>query len=181
MDTLKFLAVVLICGVPFFYKEASRDLNILKCAMIATIAADYNMLVANNIFLGICIFCVVQFIYCYRFTGIGTAKFLLAAYPVWHIFRLFTEPLISVALVYIICFIFSLSSAFYSFAAKKYTYPKNYLNLWGMVLFALCDINVALGYFGMSNYVLVWIFYLPAQILLALSGYSRAASFNDAV
>lgn len=61
-------------------------------------------------------------------------------------------------------------------AGRKNIYlnPNRNMVIWGMILFALCDINVALTRIKSLNEIsfsLIWIFYLPSQVLLSLSGY----------
>lgn len=69
---------------------------------------------------------------------------------------------------------------------NKLVTTANKLFAYGMILFLLCDINV--GIFNLSNFVIIdnkfftylynfstigmWMFYLPAQVLIALSGFA---------
>jgi hypothetical protein len=70
---------------------------------------------------------------------------------------------------------------------RKVNTTANKLFAYGMILFLLCDINV--GIFNLSNFVTInnkffislydfttigmWMFYLPAQVLIALSGFAQ--------
>lgn len=173
---IKFMLIFIICCRSFLEKPSTsaHDLRTLQLAMIATCAADFNMLITENIFAGICLFCVVQFIYCYRYAGIGHCfvllMFLILCGPSLILLISFTEPLFIISGVYAVCFGFSLYAAVQGFLRKKYPYPNNHFVVWGMVLFALCDINVALGYFGFQpSFALIWLFYLPGQFLLSSS------------
>lgn len=42
-------------------------------------------------------------------------------------------------------------------------------HLFGLFLFACCDITVAWGYFHTPIPQLIWLFYAPSQLLLALT------------
>ncbi len=85
-------------------------------------------------------------------------------------------------LFYGICLLTSFRRAFKAYKYKIYPEPNRQMILIGMTLFLLCDINVGLynilGYMGKVDvfynisFVSMWLFYLPSQILLALSGYN---------
>jgi hypothetical protein len=76
------------------------------------------------------------------------------------------------------------TSTFNAILSKnKYPYPNNLFIIFGMLLFVLCDLNVALYNIPFSSNIpninlitnlfgnLIWIFYLPSQLLLSLSGF----------
>jgi hypothetical protein len=66
----------------------------------------------------------------------------------------------------------------------EYPHPNKLLILFGMFLFVLCDINVAV--YNISTQLpklnlkvlinisssIIWLFYLPSQLFLALSGFN---------
>ena len=79
-------------------------------------------------------------------------------------------------------------------AIKAYRYnlypePNKYLMLFGMLLFLFGDINVGLAYllkgsstsFYNISIQLIWVFYLPSQVLLSLSGYNFAKGPEDKI
>ncbi len=86
-----------------------------------------------------------------------------------------------IGLYYAICLLTSLTKAIKAYKYEIYPNPNGQMIALGMILFLLCDINVALynilGYIGKVNvfynisFVSMWLFYLPSQVLLALSGY----------
>ncbi|MGN0134851.1 MAG: hypothetical protein ACI4AO_08995, partial [Anaerotignum sp.] len=48
------------------------------------------------------------------------------------------------------------------------------LYLFGLVLFICCDVTVAWGYFFTPVPGLIWLFYAPSQLLLALTAKAYA-------
>jgi len=87
---------------------------------------------------------------------------------------------IALAVIYASLFVVNIAVNFRFFGNEKTRLPKlnRVLVLTGLVLFVLCDINVLLinlpRYFGAPQWLssffpLIWVFYLPSQILLAVS------------
>jgi len=86
----------------------------------------------------------------------------------------FTGNVVFMAGIYAVLFVINI---FVNIKARR---PKAnyYLVLAGLVLFALCDLNVMLfnlpRYMGVARdfssvFTLIWVFYLPSQVLLAVS------------
>jgi len=80
-------------------------------------------------------------------------------------------------LFYGICLLNSVIKAAKAYRDRLFPKPNGHMILIGMVLFLLCDINVALynilneGLFYNISSISMWLFYLPSQVLLSLSGY----------
>lgn len=160
------------------------DINLLRLGMFFTMLADYFLILTTQYIIGLISFCIVQIIYNLRYMGkerlrVQLISSLIAFITIYFIFNI--ELIISLGLVYCVLFINSFISLF--LGCKKYPIPNNIFILLGMILFALCDINVAL--YGLSLYAsrtvfysqyldtiffLIWIFYIPSQVLLSLSG-----------
>ena len=94
------------------------------------------------------------------------------------------ENTIVIGTIYAVLLCYSLYTSFKTFQGKMYTLYSCFFICIGMTLFFLCDINVGIS--GIVNNIflfgidvksvsrfLVWIFYLPSQVLLALSGYKK--------
>jgi len=87
--------------------------------------------------------------------------------------------LFAIAFFYSICLLGSTIEAIKAFRNNLYPYPNKHIILWGMVLFLLCDVNVAITYLTREHFttlfnissLLIWVFYLPSQVLLSISGY----------
>jgi hypothetical protein len=179
-----FFCFVLFC---FFVSlkrrenEVLSDVLLLRFAILLTVAADFMMIVAGSDKAGLVFFCAVQLVYTARYAGIKYAAktFVLAsavfAASVLAFVRFmpgfFAEA--RLALFYAVCII---SAVIGSFAAcKKRPSRQKLVAFSGMALFLLCDINVALYniFRGYKIYlffrVMIWVFYLPSQLLLSLS------------
>src|SRR5699024_1089336 len=99
--------------------------------------------------------------------------------------------IITIDLIYVVGFYYTIAlitSVIKAIKICKYDYypaPNKHMIAWGMIFFLLCDINVGLANvqkvisispgllkrFLDSSYLLIWLFYLPSQVLLTLSGY----------
>ncbi|GHU56059.1 hypothetical protein AGMMS49975_18770 [Clostridia bacterium] len=147
---IKFVFVV-IC---FLLSIRSKE-KLLIIAMFFTVIADYCMVLKGWNNLGLLFFWAVQLTYNERFGN--PAKFILIA----AVFAALAFNKLSAG--YLVCVLCSVVGSFRNF--------KNYLAPIGMLLFLLCDINVALA--NIFDYPvfwrLIWVFYLPSQLLLAFS------------
>ncbi|MBC8059566.1 MAG: hypothetical protein H7Y18_02765 [Clostridiaceae bacterium] len=167
-----------------------QDLNLLKLGLFLTCLADLCLILFNCLPHGIALFCLVQITYSLRYKGTHTILmlkgFALAFTCIFSIYLIICFTLINLdilfvfGLFYAICLITSVISALKS----KYQKPNKYMVTFGMMLFLLCDINVALrnvtslislpDSFTTITYQLssslIFVFYLPSQLLLALSG-----------
>lgn len=163
-----------------------RDKNLLQLGMLLTFFADLCLIIYNKYFLGVLIFSTVQMIYCFRFKrDISHSKklvtlliLLVIFYYTLYILNIIIDPLIILGIYYSVLIGTNLVNVIR--LNKKDIYPRtNFLLLYvGFLLFILCDINVGISYV-FSNYSrmvnitqnLIWVFYLPSQVLLALSGF----------
>ena len=180
LDQIRFLLIFFIMALSFSYGNYARnkhDVYLLRAAMLLTLTADFCMLILGENEIGVLIFCLVQIIYNLRYTNLKRTAGLLAVLfsisciviqlAIWGLLE-------KLSILYAVCFTFSLFGAAKSF--KAYCFPNNYLMVLGMTLFMLCDINVLLyniDTFASTRWIfsnLIWVFYLPSQILLALSG-----------
>lgn len=165
------------------------DTHLLQSALLFTLCADTCLLILNYFKLGIFFFCIVQILYIIRHTflyHINIRKDKLFIYLILIVILSFIlniilpetvdSQLYKVAIVYAILLTTSL------LFALRY----KGLIAYGLILFFLCDINVALSYLihSYSIYIfhiplrfitsfLVWIFYFPSQLLLTLSGFKN--------
>lgn len=172
-----------------------KDTRLLQLALCFTATADLCLLILDYYIAGVFIFCFVQITYIIRHAGIFKKdvkifSILIFAILVFimildtniiHINNI-SRGLLVIGCFYAILLIFSVYSAWKVFNRGIYTSLSCYLICIGMTLFLFCDINVAISglinnvfIFGVSlksvSRFLVWIYYLPSQVLLALSGY----------
>ena len=161
-----------------------RDLLFLQAARFFTLLADLYLVLSGKLFLGISFFILVQYSYLFRFLSkkssilisIIISLFLIPLFMVFS-YKLSDLSLFIIALYYGILLLTNLI-----LASIKYKY--HHLIFWGILLFCLCDINVAL--YNLSSILnindlsfipfsfLIWLFYFPSQLLLTLSGFKSS-------
>ena len=161
-----------------------RDINLLRMGMFFTLIADLFLVILDYHIAGVLMFCLVQIIYIIRYTEgksnniirrlIGAFILLSISYFWINKYIVKFEYLILIGFFYGICIFISMLKSIE--AGKMDIYPKLNKNMiiWGMALFALCDLNVALARIESIHNIsssLIWIFYLPSQVLLSLSVY----------
>lgn len=196
-DILKFISIIICFLLSFSYKEtiSIRDITLLRIARTLTIITDYFLLLTEKYFLGISLFCIVQIIYIHRHGVNKRGDFLnnimklmiilIASISVFYLFDILRDKAL-----YIVIAIYGglvLASTKVAFSSKNYgnELKINKKLIWyGMLLFLICDINVGLTSYlssldlssGLNNSIknlsgyLIWLFYLPSQIFLSLSG-----------
>jgi hypothetical protein len=178
-------------------KVNDRDRKLLKLGLFITIIADLCLIILDFYIFGVLFFTLVQIIYCVRYTNRNIKITLITIFTiflfivfVYAIAILFIEEiniLLPISLFYVICLLFSVTKAIKASINNLYTSESKHMIAIGMVLFLLCDTCVALSnitvIFPLSRYImtsihtisslLIWVFYLPSQLLLALSGNGR--------
>lgn len=154
--------------------EDKRDVFFLRLGMFFTVMADLMMIVFHYNVVGLFFFCVVQLIYVMRFTDLKCTVYVAALSAVFFVasFKVNTYIEMRLSVFYAVCILSSVLSSFLGF--KKRPTRESILALAGMTLFLLCDINVAffnLVYdYSRILQILIWVFYLPSQLLISLSG-----------
>lgn len=192
---LKFISMILIFIISIFTRKDAlsyKDLHLLQIGLFITLIADLFLLVLDSHYiLGIILFSIVQILYSFRYEyrnlklTIRNFIIIFLGLSILHIiinkFVIELDFILVIGLFYGICLLNSVVKAVKAYKYKTYPIPNRQMILIGMMLFLLCDINVALynilGYIGKVNvfynisFVSMWLFYLPSQVLLALSGY----------
>lgn len=204
-DKLKYISILLCFILSLLIHEdglSFRDALLLQLGLLFTSLADLFFLILNSCTLGVVTFCLVQIIYCIRYlpkkvysTIIGFITFIVVTAISFLVLSLFSKAimvLFMVALIYAVCLITSLIRAIKACKRREFPSPNRYMIVVGMVLFALCDINVGLSYLAselMEKWLfldkwedifcfLVWFFYVPSQVLLGWSGYDFRKLFR---
>ncbi|WBW97135.1 hypothetical protein [Oceanirhabdus sp. W0125-5] len=198
---LKFSSIILCFIISLFIGPLGytpKDVLKLKLARFFTLVADYFLLISNNHILGVLLFCVVQLIYIERHSLMEkhvTIKKLnpFIFLPSFTLFLIFTPLILYLtnylvllaisSFVYALLLTFSVYCSIRTLKYSSYTKKSSLFISCGMVLFLLCDINVALYQLISMDLIpsiwenfqfiiglLIWIFYLPSQLLLTLSG-----------
>lgn len=193
---LKFMAIVLcliICLVYRFSYPANTDAHIMPYIFIFTVIADIFLLFTQEFIYGVISFCIVQLLHLYRIHKITkVSKYHLPLRVILSIVILFclsrtsvsVDALLCVTVFYFINFCANIALLVYM-TIKKITSSEIKVTMYlvGMILFILCDVSV--GVFNLTSYITIhsqafvviktiaafgmWGFYLPGQMLIALS------------
>ncbi|GAA0181826.1 hypothetical protein SH2C18_43010 [Clostridium sediminicola] len=196
-DKIKFISIVLCFVLTFSYREiiSNRDIVLLRVARLLTIITDYFLLLTDKFYYGVLLFSIVQIIYIYRHAKVKSGGILnillklliglVLGIQILYILDVFRDKVIWTAVVlYGFLIIGSTIAAYF---CKNYGYRLAFnrkLVRYGMILFLLCDISVGLTnyftYLDLNNEIInninnvsryfIWVFYLPSQVLLSLSG-----------
>ncbi|MCR5324229.1 MAG: hypothetical protein K6E85_13290 [Lachnospiraceae bacterium] len=170
----------------------------LICAALIFTAISDRFLLFGDVFLpGLICFCIVQMIHLVIITGISIKRILTAvllriiASAIGTVILAGIIPdekvLIAIVMFYGFSFFGNILHLAAGLAVSKNEVhclaSRPYLYLCGMILFLLCDINVLLYNLGkfidigssfkkVANVasILIWIFYLPSQVMIVLSG-----------
>lgn len=169
---------VLLCFLYVLLRSFYGGPKLLVPALALTAAADLFLLILDRFYLaGVLLFCIVQLLYMLhlRFTGGRLALYLrlplaaAAGLAVW-LLDLYS-PLNLLAALYF--------SQLLSSAVLAWFFPKKGRRFFalGLALFVCCDICVGLFNLGpllpvglyRAAAFSMWLFYLPSQVLVALS------------
>lgn len=164
------------------WSKANRNNIILCIAMLMTALGDYMLTMNVYYSLGIICFAIVHTLYIIRhwyylslMQKRYTCVMAIILFVIVVILIFIIQPiLIKIALGYgLILFVslFTASMLLYITDNRK----KRICIFWGILLFFLCDMCVAIfnvvnGVVGNVAAVFIWIWYLPAQLFLVLSG-----------
>jgi len=168
----KFGFIVICFLIALYYKK--------PFAALFTMWADFFLVIRLQNETGVTIFVAAHLCYIVRFTGSKRLLpfCMLFAIPAFVASRMLGEQfgtyLVFISTIYAQCFLLSLSCALYSFFRKRFPRPNGVFIVTGMLLFMLCDICVLIFNISTSeaSYIafgLIWVFYAPSQLLLALS------------
>ena len=196
---LKYL-VILLCFIISILigKEGHNkiDTYLVIIARLFTLIADYYLVIQDHFKFGVLFFCLVQITYIIRHTLMEEKKYkniiFLCVISIFAIIiskrvnlSTLDKELVILAFVYATLLTSSLYSAIRTIKSGKYSKNATLLIAIGMTLFFMCDINVALfNLIGNVQFTseywhkvefymgfLIWLFYAPSQLLLALSGF----------
>lgn len=159
MDRIRFLWI-LFCFLLSFWKG-------LPLAGLYTLLGDYFLLFTDNYTIGVSFFLLVQLAYLCNLQG--------WAFPWQALFFLplgLFLPLLFLGTLYAFLFFCHFFLALQKEKAQPSVSRKLYL--FGLVLFICCDVTVAWGYFFTPVPRLIWLFYAPSQLLLALTAKAYA-------
>jgi len=184
--TIKFIFIVTcftIAILSYFICCSKKDWGWLTAGLLFTVGADYFLVIHNLHLPGVAVFCFAHICYILRVADISkrAKKLVMAIAFVWVLLLFVNNALFMLAGTYAVLFAVNIAFNVRYFRQKNTLLPKfnKVLVLAGLILFVLCDINVALfnlpRQFDMPDifpqaFYLIWVFYLPSQLLLAVSG-----------
>ena len=187
---LKYVGII-ICFltslIPIFSKNAAKTQYFIPFSLFFTLVSDYFLLIITdkNLYIfGVVIFIIVQLSY---FIYIETLKKNKTSFLISLIFRIILSSILIIVLSIIRFDLLSIVSACYfvellmNFITSLSLVKINkYFLIFsiGLLLFIGCDISVGLTNLDLfeghiKNLVsnLMWIFYLPSQVLISFSNY----------
>jgi hypothetical protein len=198
-NIIKYICILLCFSISLLTGKNAlnkKDITLRQFGLFLTLIADLCLLIFDFFITGLIFFCVVQITYTIRY-NIAIKKILIQ----WFLIMFMTILIINSAAdlvfgkidflplsvsFYAVCLLISVWSSVYACLKNNYPKPNNILIVSGMIFFLLCDLNV-----GLSNAIdfmnnpgdsaekiahisrlLIWVFYLPSQVLLSLSGFN---------
>lgn len=172
------------------------DTGLLQFALFLTVIADFSFLILRNNIIGISIFCIVQSLYIVRHSrykksdklmiNLLSMIFITISLITISLYSLAEyKPEIRISIVYAGLLLTSVLVSFGTVERGLYSKLTGKIIIFAMILFLLCEISVAVSYMNFKTPIfalkaenirnisqfLVWVFYLPSQVLLAVSGY----------
>ena len=174
---LKFAFIVgclAIAGVSYFFCKSKKDWAWLCAGLLFTVGADYFLVLQNRHLPGVAVFCFAHVCYILRAMQPRSkvkATLAVAVLAAVILFTFINGSLLFLTGIYAGLFVTNIALNI------KFCKINKPLVLTGLVLFMLCDINVAL--FNLPQHLnfpifpwvftLIWVFYLPSQLLLSVS------------
>ncbi|NLY77792.1 MAG: hypothetical protein GX080_06875 [Tissierellia bacterium] len=194
-NNVKFTCIILCFILSLLSGKNSFDthsMKLLQLGLFLTVIADYFLLIVRDYYeIGIIVFSVVQITYSIRYDMKNKGFFLhkyivllvvifLSHYLINSIVRI--DLLVPISIFYGACLIISVYKAIGVYVHNIYPKINGIMVFGGMILFLLCDINVAMynifKYLNKTDIIIykvsnisIWLYYLPSQVLLSLSGY----------
>lgn len=183
---LKFCTVLTCLFFSIWYhlsaKPPGHYFILITASLFFSLFADYFLIFTKLYFLGICMFLIVQICYCkiiqknvFSMLGFGVAGSLIFSL-ICLLVSIDINSTAALAAVYFFCLLFNLYHSW-----------KGQMGLFalGICLLLFCDIHVGIG--NLTLYVelsrggwldswyriapsMVWVFYIPGQVLVTLSG-----------
>ena len=181
----KFIFVALcfvVATIAGFLARYNQDRVFLALGLFFTVLADFFLVLMDWHMPGVSVFIFVHFCY------------MLRVLPARHFYKVgigIAVALVGIGMGQIIVVggMYGLAFLVNIYVNIKYRTQKKALVLTGLILFMLCDLNVLLynaqRYLGVGfawglSFYLIWVFYLPSQLLLAFSGCNASGSATAA-
>jgi hypothetical protein len=186
-STIVFYFIIsLLIGSNGYSKE---DTRLVQLARLFNLIADYFLVISCDFNIGIFFFALVQITYIIRHSIMENKRYknliffiialMIALIALVNInITSIEKELIILAITYAALLVTSLYCAVSTISRGKYPKKSSWIIALGMFLFFMCDLNVGLYNIlresDMKFFLgyLIWLFYLPSQLLLTLSGFN---------
>lgn len=186
-STIVFCFIIsLLIGSDGYGKE---DTQLVQLARLFNLIADYFLVIACNFNIGVFFFALVQIAYIIRHSIMENKRyknliFFIIALTIALIelvninITSIEKELIILVIIYAALLTTSLYCAVSTISRGKYPKKSSWIIALGMFLFFMCDLNVGLYNILRESDIkfflgyLIWLFYLPSQLLLTLSGFN---------
>ena len=185
---LKFAFVVgcfAFAILSYFFCKSKTEWQKLVLGLMFTVGADYFLVLHDRHLPGVAVFCFAHV--CYIFRALENSSrwrknaFIVLPFVSAIIgFAFAFEALFLLSGIYATLFFANIAVNVWHYRKKETVLPRlnKALFLTGLILFALCDVNVML--FNLPSQLgipvifpwafrLIWVFYLPSQAMLAVS------------
>ncbi len=178
---LTSIALCLVFSIIQMMKKKHKIAIIQMLILFFTLTSDYFLLLTDMYSMGISTFIIVQIGYGSLLKIANNKRpnrlgfFLLTSVIIFTVILLFLKQTDGLSLLYALLFIRNLVTAYKGKNQSEYS---NWL-LIGLVLYAICDVQVALFNLEFVKNQLsiiyaiaalgMWVFYLPGQVILTLS------------
>lgn len=148
--------------------------TLISLALLFTLISDYFLLLTNNLLIvGVITFIIVQFIYLYYLYKNKCNNHIIVRI-IFYLLSLLIAFSGRVSMLYVVAIIYF--STLLMNTISSYSNQALLLFSIGLSLFICCDICV--GLHNICNYgliykvatTLMWIFYLPSQVLISIGG-----------
>lgn len=180
-NALKYSSVLLCLTMALLsYREPYnlKDCRLIITALTFTALADYFLLFTTKTTIGVVVFCMAHLAHIARFN-----KYAFKTCAILYLFSIavlsaFTALDINLPYLYIVSSLYAILLLTATIMVFRTDIPKQnqLLVRTGMMLFVLCDICVALfnvlpagSIVHRAALLLIWFFYVPSQVSLALS------------
>lgn len=201
-NILKYTSIILCFLITLMVGKDNinnNDITLLQAGLFITTFADLAFVIFEYYNVGIILFSYVQIIYYIRFkvnkSNIKIYKFIgifLIILLFYFLLDFINKPIDIIYILgffYAICITMTTIEAIKAYRYNLYPEPNKYLMVCGILFFLFGDINVGLAYllkgsstsFYNISIQLIWVFYLPSQVLLSLSGYNFAKGPEDKI
>lgn len=186
-STIVFCFIIsLLIGSNGYGKE---DTRLVQLARLFNLIADYFLVISCDFNIGVFFFALVQITYIIRHSIMENKKYknliffiialTIALIAIVNInITSIEKELIILVIIYAALLTTSLYCAVSTISRSKYPKKSSCIIALGMFLFFMCDLNVGLYNIlresDMKFFLgyLIWLFYLPSQLLLTLSGFN---------